>query len=227
MPRAGSLTAMSWSDLWVLVGSSIYLYLSLFTLRGTPFLLSGDQVFYWMDAEHMMAGGRIFRDFFKFTPPGTDLLYFGVFRIFGLQIWVPNLIVLVLGVALTWVCLRVASLFMEGAHALLAAAFFLVFIYGALLNATHHLFSELVVLVAVMVLMRGTTEARILLAGLLLGAATFLTQTRGACSICGAHPPAGPAHQKAYRLSPFRDFMRERYRQVWHFPDRDEVWQRK
>src|SRR5246127_3295803 len=65
MPRAGSLTAMSWSDLWVLVGSSIYLYLSLFTLRGTPFLLSGDQVFYWMDAEHMMAGGRVCPDLFK------------------------------------------------------------------------------------------------------------------------------------------------------------------
>jgi Dolichyl-phosphate-mannose-protein mannosyltransferase len=166
-------------DLWVLIGSSLYLYLSLFTLTGTPFLLSGDQVFYWMDAEHMMAGWRIYRDFFKFTPPGTDMLYFGFFKVLGLRIWVPNLIVFLLGVALTWVCFRIAAMILERSYALLAASLFLVFIYGALLNATHHLFSELIVLGAVAVLMQGENDTRIMSAGLLLGVATFFTQTRG------------------------------------------------
>jgi Dolichyl-phosphate-mannose-protein mannosyltransferase len=132
-----------------------------------------------MDAERMMAGWRIYRDFFKFTPPGTDMLYLAFFRVFGLRIWVTNLIVLLLGVALTWVCFRIAAMFLGRSHALLATSFFLVFIYGALLNATHHLFSELIVLGAVAVLMRGVNDTRMVAVGLLLGMATFFTQTRG------------------------------------------------
>ena len=106
---------------WVIAGSGVYLYLSLFTLRGVPFLLSGDQVFYWMDSVRMMAGERIYRDFFKFTPPGTDMTYLGAFQLFGLHLWVPNLIVLVLGVLLCWVCFSIAGLFLRRSEALLAA----------------------------------------------------------------------------------------------------------
>jgi hypothetical protein len=183
--RSDRRSARGWSDLWILIGSSAYLYLNLFTLRGTPFLLTGDQVFYWMDVERMMAGERIYRDFFKFTPPGTDLLYFVSFKLLGLHIWVPNLIVFALGIALTWICFRIASLFLDKFPALLAASFFLVFIYGALLNATHHSFSELGVLAAVAVLMQGRNEARLILAGVLLGAAMFFTQTRAPAAYLG------------------------------------------
>jgi hypothetical protein len=107
------------------------------------------------------------------------LLYFAAFKAFGLRIWVPNLMVLVLGIALTWACYRIASLLLDTAQAILAAAFFLVFLYGALLNATHHWFSELAVLWAVATLMRGCSTSRIVSAGILLGVATFFTQTRG------------------------------------------------
>jgi hypothetical protein len=168
-----------WCSSAVVAGSSVYLYLSLFTLRGTPFLLGGDQVFYWMDAEHMLAGGRIYRDFFKFTPPGTDLVYFAAFKMLGLHIWVPNLMVFALGIALTWVCFQLASRLLVPRRAVLAAAFFLIFIYGMPLNATHHWFSELMVLGAIIVLMGGCTNTRVAASGVLLGVATFFTQTRG------------------------------------------------
>lgn len=174
-----------WSHLWVIAGSGIYLYLSLFTFRGVPLLLSGDQVFYWMDSVRMMAGESIYRDFFKFTPPGTDMTYLGVFRLFGLHLWVPNLIVLVLGVLLCWLCFSIADQFMRRSEALLAAAIVAVLLYGKLLNATHHWFSELAVLGAVAVLMRQRSEARIVLAGSLLGVATFCTQTRGPAAAAG------------------------------------------
>jgi hypothetical protein len=171
--------------LCVIAGSGIYLCISLFTLRGVPFLLSGDQVFYWMDSVRMMAGERIYRDFFKFTPPGTDMTYLGAFRLFGLHLWVPNLIVLVLGVLLCWLCFSIADQFMRRSEALLAAAIVAVVLYGKLLNATHHWFSELAVLGAVAVLMRQRSEARIVLAGSLLGVATFFTQTRGPAAAAG------------------------------------------
>ena len=161
------------------VGTCLYLYTKLFTFKGVPILLGGDQIFFWMDAKRLLIGERIYLDFFQFTPPGTDVVYLAFFKLFGPRIWVPNLIVLILGVLFGWVCFRISVSFLKTSHALLAASIFTVFIYGTLLNATHHLFSELAVLTAVAVLMRGKSWTRIALAGMLLGLATFFTQTRG------------------------------------------------
>ncbi len=132
-----------------------------------------------MDAKRLLLGERIYLDFFQFTPPGTDVVYAASFRLFGSRVWVTNLIVLVLGVLLGWVCLRISTSFLKTSRALLAASLFVVLIYGTLLNATHHLFSELAALAALAILMRGKSSTRIALAGILLGLATFFTQTRG------------------------------------------------
>jgi len=167
------------SDLWVLLGSAIYLLIGLFRFPGIPILLGGDQVFFWMDAQRLLHGERIYLDFLQFTPPGATLIYLGAFHLFGPRIWVPNLIVFVLGIALCWICFRIARQILPQAQAYLAASLFLVAIYGKLLNATHHWFSELAVLGAVSLLMDSTSASRIVSAGTLLGIATFFTQTRG------------------------------------------------
>lgn len=190
--------ASRWKHLWPILGGGVYLYFSLFDSRASPFLLSGDQVFYWMDSVRMMAGEHIYRDFFKFTPPGTDMLYLAAFRIFGLHLWVSNLMVLLLGILLCWLCFWIADKFLPQAESLLAAAIFVVFIFGKLLNATHHWFSEMAVLSAVAVLMERRNTTRVALASCLLGVATFFTQTRG---------PVAAAALAAYLLldrSPWR-----------------------
>ena len=56
----------------------------------TPILLGGDQVFFWLDAQRMLYGQRIYQDFLQFTPPGTDLFYLALFKLFGFRIWVTN-----------------------------------------------------------------------------------------------------------------------------------------
>lgn len=168
-----------WAEVLFVVATGLYLYTKLFTFRGIPILLGGDQIFFWMDAKRLLLGERIYLDFFQFTPPGTDVIYLAFFKLFGPRIWVPNLIVLILGVLFGGVCFRISSSFLKTSRAILAASIFTAFIYGTLLNATHHLFSELAVLAAVAVLMRGKSWTRIALAGMLLGLATFFTQTRG------------------------------------------------
>ena len=168
-----------WAEVLFVVGACLYLYVKLFTFGGIPILLGGDQIFFWMDAKRLLLGERIYLDFFQFTPPGTDVVYLAFFKLFGPRIWIPNLIVLILGVLFGWVCFRVSVSFLKTSQAILAASLFTVFIYGTLLNATHHLFSELAVLGSVAVLMRGKSPTRIVLAGMLLGLATFFTQTRG------------------------------------------------
>ena len=169
----------------VLVGSSIYLYTNLFAGLRTPFLLGGDQALFWANAQRLLHGELIYRDFLEFTPPGTDLLYLGAFSLLGSRIWIPNLVVLLLGVILCWLCFYIARSIMKPAQAALAAALFMVLDYGQMLNGTHHWFSVLAVMGASAVLLQARTSARIMIAGTLLGAASFFTQTRGAIAALG------------------------------------------
>jgi hypothetical protein len=155
------------------------LYANLFASIGTPFLLGGDQVYFWMWGQRLLNGEQIYRDFFQFTPPGTDLLYWGAFKLLGARTWVPNLVVLLLGVALCALCLRISKSFMSRGHAALATSLYVVFVFGTTLNGTHHFFSVLAVSCAVAVLLKGNTTPRIAIAGAFLGLATFITQTRG------------------------------------------------
>ena len=175
--ESGSFTLL------LLLGSAIYLYLNLFHLPCTPFLLGGDQVFFWLPALRMLEHARIYQDFYQFTPPGIDLVYFGLFRVFGPHLWVTNAFVLVLGVALCWMCFSIAREIMNRGSALLATVLFLVLIYGKLLNGTHHWLSSLCVMAAVKIRMRSTTPASTAIIGAVLGLASFFTQTRGVAGL--------------------------------------------
>ena len=178
-------TAAGYYHAAVLLGSSTYLYTNLFAGLRTPFLLGGDQVLFWANAQRLLHGELIYLDFLEFTPPGTDLLYLGAFSLLGSRIWIPNLVVLLLGVILCWLCFYIACSIMKPAQAALAAALFMVLDYGKMINGTHHWFSVLAVMGALAVLLKARTPARILIAGTLLGAASFFTQTRGAIAALG------------------------------------------
>ncbi len=171
------------TSLFLLLGTVVFLYLKLFTLPHTPVLLTGDQVYFWTDAQRMLNGQRIYQDFFQFTPPGTDLIFLAMFKLFGLNIWVTNLTVLLLGVVLCWVCYRLASSIMHRSFALFTTAFFLVAVYGKILNATHHWFSILAIMTAVIVCFESTVTLRVFAAGALLGLASFFTQTHGVVAL--------------------------------------------
>jgi hypothetical protein len=172
-------------DIGLVFGSALYLYLNLFTINGTPYLLDGDQVFFWVYAERLLNGEHIYRDFFQMTPPGTDLAFFSLFRLFGPRIWITNWVVLVLGVALCWLCFRVSLSLMQESSALSAAFLFLVLLFGKMLSATHHWFSALAVILAVAVLMKVINLVRIVAAGVFLGVASFFTQTTGLLATVG------------------------------------------
>jgi hypothetical protein len=172
-------------DVGLLLCCFVFLYANLFANFHTPFLLGGDQAFFWMNAQRLLHGEQAYRDFFEFTPPGTDLLYLGVFKLFGPRIWTPNLVVLALGMALCTLCLRISKSIMSRARAALATSLYLVFVIGVTLDGTHHWFSLLAVMGAVALLMKGRTPARIAIAGALLGLAAFITQTRGPVAALG------------------------------------------
>lgn len=177
-PRPFSLSALA-------IALTGYLGLCSFVSAGTPILLGGDQVYFWAYAKRMLEGELPYRDFFQFTPPGTDLVYLAAFALFGPRIWVTNVVVIAIGLALGVVCYLAASRVAERAFAAIAAAFLVIFVYGRALNPTHHWFSVLGIVSAVIILSPRLTRPRLASAGAMLGLASFFTQSHGAAALLG------------------------------------------
>lgn len=181
--NSGGLCESSLISYGLLLAATALLYLNLFVFPAIPIYLDGDQTFFWEYALRILHGERVYLDFFQFTPPGTDFYYLVLFKLFGARLWVINFGILLLGVALCWLCFSIARRLVNNRQALLASFFFLVLTYNTLLDATHHWFSLLAVLCAVRVLLPATTLPRIALSGALLGLASFCTQTAGVAAL--------------------------------------------
>lgn len=170
---------------WYLVGCACFLYLHLFRPPSTPVFTIGDQDVYLVGGMRMFSGQAIYRDFFDFLPPGTHLLYFLLFRIFGVSAWIPNLALIVLGVGLVWLATLISRRLAHGILAYLPGLVFLTFSFRSQLDATHHWYSAVAVLAALVAALDSRTPARVAAAGALCGVAAFFTQTRGTLALVG------------------------------------------
>jgi len=205
----------SLSRLLLLGTAVLYLYLNLFTFSNIPTLLEGDQNYFWAYSLRMLQGERVYRDFFQFTTPGTDLVFVTLFRMFGPNIWVTDMAVIILGVALCWVCFDMAICIMPRSWAILTTLLFLVLIYGRLLDATHHWFSLVAVLCAARVLMPQRTISRLAIAGALLAIACFFTQPTGVAGAFGLL--SALAWEHLCNKKPWKDIVRHQFALLFFF----------
>jgi hypothetical protein len=159
-----------------------YLFLNLFTLHGIPHYIVSDDGLFVLDGLRMGAGRWIYRDFFQFNAPGIDYVYFFTFKLFGARAWVPNSVTLLLGTTLSWLTLHLSRRIMSRPWGDLTTVIFIVFVYGRWLDATHHWFSLLAILLAIRVLLTDRSPSQLAVAGFLIGGATFFTQTAGAAA---------------------------------------------
>ncbi|MGB0065886.1 MAG: hypothetical protein WBP85_15690 [Terracidiphilus sp.] len=173
----------NWWLISTLFGTAIYLYLRLFTLHNIPFLLSGDQDYFWMNGMRLLAGDHIYQDYFRYTPPGTDLVYAAIFSVFGTHVWTTNVTVLALGIAFAWVCFSLSAKLMRRSLACLTTAVFIVLVYGKAINGTNHWFAVLAISAAVNLLATGASRARLTAAGTLLALAAFFNQVHGGVAL--------------------------------------------
>lgn len=160
-----------------------YLFLSLFGLSGIPYFHPGDHDFFATWACRMLAGQVFLRDFHQLTPPGTDITYVALFRLFGVSLFTINWTALGLGLVLAVCVFCCAGVFLRPSLAALSALFAVVILYGDQLDATHHWFSALANILAVLILIPRRTYPRIIAAGVFLACAAFFTQTRGAAGL--------------------------------------------
>jgi hypothetical protein len=135
--------------LWFLAGVFCFLYLLLFVPPVGPFFLAGDVSVYLLNAARMLHGQVIYKDFFQFTTPGTELVYLALFRWLGARAWVPSAMMLLLGVGLTWLSVLISRKVIHGSAVLLPGALFLTCSFYRALDPTHHWYSILCVTGAV------------------------------------------------------------------------------
>jgi hypothetical protein len=170
---------------WFLIGAFVFLYFHLFAALSVPIWLSGDQTVYVVNATRMLHGEVIYRDFFHFLFPGTELVYLAFFKIFGVREWIPNVLLIVVGLALTYLVFAISKTVLSRWTAFLPALLFLTMPYRNMLNATHHWFGAAAVMGALALVMEKRTPARIAGAGALCGVATCFTTTQGVVAILG------------------------------------------
>lgn len=166
--------------------SSLYLYLFAFFPPFVPvYSGTGDFQLYLAPAQRMYEGELIYRDFFEFTGPGVALVNLLFFKLFGLRVWIPNLLTVLLGTGLVWVGVAISRNLMRPGVAWLPSALFLVDARSYLSDPGHHWYSSLAALAAIAVLIRRRTLPRIAAAGCLCGLSACFTQTRGLAAAVG------------------------------------------
>ena len=78
-------------------------YLQLFVPLATPIVrLASDHYKFMEGATRILRGDVLYRDFFSFLPPGTYLLYEGLIAIVGVRLWLPHVLLLVIGLNVAW-----------------------------------------------------------------------------------------------------------------------------
>ena len=157
--------------------SSVFVYLQVFVGSWTPILRPWDQTIYLHDATRMLEGQLIYRDYDHFTFPGTDVLYMVLFRIFGVRAWIAPAMLVFLGACAAWIMSIVSRKLVKGWAAFLPAVLFVTLPFAAYLDATHHWYSTVLTLAALAVLIEKQTMPRLAWAGILVGLATFFTQS--------------------------------------------------
>lgn len=167
----------AWVTITIVSLSALYIYLQVFILPGTPRLATGDQAIYLHHATRMLEGQMIYRDYDHFTFPGTDVLYVTLFRLFQVRAWIPQVMLIVVGSSMVWLILFISTRFLTGSMAYLPAALFVVLPFSSYLDATHHWFSLVPATAALAILLAERTCLRLLWAGVLIGIATFFTQS--------------------------------------------------
>lgn len=166
----------AWRALF-LIGIAVALYFELFVWPAVAVLKVGTSGINLVNAVRVANGELMYRDFFQYTPPGTELVLAALIRLFGRATWLPNGVVLLAGIGYAWCGILIADAVLIGWSTLLPSALFMAVGFSSGLYPDHRLFSTGLMLAALTVLIRERGPARIATAGTLCGLALCFTQT--------------------------------------------------
>lgn len=158
----------------------VFIYSFLFKFPLTPFLRDADQSIFIYEAERMLNGDVMYRDFFEFTFPGTQSFYAALFSIFGVRYWLVAAVTLVIALVTAWLMIKIAERFLPSPISYFPALLYIFFGFRWFgLDGSHRMFSPIFVLLAVLLLIRSRSFISLAATGICLGICSFFTQQRG------------------------------------------------
>lgn len=133
----------------------------------------------------MYRGEALYRDFFEYTFPGTQVIYFALLNLFGTKFWVINLVIFAQAIAQTVLGLAISRvLFGNSWYAFLPPSLFLFFGFRWFgIDGSHRMLSPIFIYLAILILLKSRSRQRIIIAGICCGVASFFTQQRGILAI--------------------------------------------
>jgi hypothetical protein len=165
--------------------STAFLYFDVFVPPATPIFFNMDHLNDLHNATRMLDGQMIYRDFFQFTTPGTELVYLALFKLFGVRAWAPNLMLVLLGLSLTWLCVFISRKILSGLAVYIPGVLFLLVAFQSDLDATHHWYSVLAVMAALALVVEKRSPKRLAGAAALCALAGFFAQAQGIGAVMG------------------------------------------
>lgn len=160
-------------------------YLRLFVFPNVPILSLGDAIGFINEGARIVAHQLPYRDFFELVPPGTPYTYAFLVRMFGLYNWIPLLVMTCLAATTALLMTLASAQVMRDKVVALPALLFAGPVLFLSADATHHWFSTVLVLAAMLSLLGRITVLRIAAAGACCGVAACFTQTKGALAVAG------------------------------------------
>lgn len=174
-----------WVDTSLIIVGFAFFYTLVFELPATPFFWESDHLIFAYEGWRMYLGDTMYRDFFQFTFPGSQLYYALMFSIFGAKHWIINATIVGIATVLLFLTLRLSKAVIDGPFAYLPPLLFAFFGFRWFgIDGSHRMFSPIFVLLAVLVILRIRNRKNLLLSGALCGVASFFTQQRGFFALC-------------------------------------------
>ena len=138
---------------------ALFLFLRYFRLPFVPIdPLVGDQAIFLDDAVRMLQGEVIYRDFSQFNLPGTECFYYVLVRAFGQVASISALTGVFVGFLYFLLGIALSRRVLSGWTVYVGSLFFMAFAYIPILSPTHHVFSALLILGALLALIRGQEQ---------------------------------------------------------------------
>ncbi len=135
--------AKRWLVLVFLLACATFLFLQTFILLHVPRIASGDQGIHLSLAARMLDGQVMYRDFDHFPLPGTDVLYFAIFKLVGVRAWIAPSMLILIGVTIAWLSINISRKLMTGPIVFLPGLLFITLPFSGFLDATHQWYSAL------------------------------------------------------------------------------------
>ena len=164
----------------------VYLYLVLFIPPWIPrYVGFADGQLFLSEATRILHGQVIYRDFFDLNFPGLPIFYASLIRMFGPRAWIANASLVCLGIGFLWTSTVISKRLVNGATVFLPGLLFLCIPFHNYLDASHHWYSTLLIMVAAAVLIKRFSYTRLALAGGLSGLAAMFSQNEGPVAVFG------------------------------------------